>query len=93
MDFGRYTDHRATAVEQARDLRVAHNAAEAVVKLSSNDAKHIETYKKIMARKSNGEEQFANVEDDNDEQDGGNNAGAGVEPVAGYGQIDGNRLL
>lgn len=64
---------------------MAHNAAEAVVKLNSNDVKHIETYKKIMARKSNGEEQFANVEDDNDEQDDGGNAGAGVQPVAGYG--------
>lgn len=72
---------------------MAHNAAEAVVKLNSNDVKDIETYKKIMARKSNGEEQFANVEDDNDEQDDGGNAGAGVQPVAGYGQIDGNRLL
>ena len=56
VDFGRYEDHRATAVDQARDIRVAHNAAEAVVKLNSNDVKHIETYKKIMARKSNGEE-------------------------------------
>lgn len=90
VDFGRYTDHRSAQPDAARDQRLASNAADAVMQLDSNDASHQKTYKKIMARNSPPEEQFADMEDD--AQDGGNAGGPQVEPRAQYG-VDSNRLL
>ena len=65
VDFGRYTDHRDASPDANTDQRMQTTAASAVMELNSNNPNHQATYKKIMARNSPPEEQFADMEDDN----------------------------
>lgn len=88
VDFSRYTDHRNADANAGRAQRLSTTAADAVMQLTSNDPKHQETYKRIMARNSPGEEAFAEMDADDD----GNAGGPQVEPNAQYG-VDNRGLI
>jgi len=86
FNANRYTDFRPEdPVEAKRDNRRRIAVQQAIQKLQHDDPKHMETYKRIMARNRPEEDAIAAVRDVNDDGNPGNDGGQ--PPNAGYRQV------